>query len=488
MKRTKLITKSFQPKAWLFLLSFVLVGLGCQRDDLEPITEPQSTLRRIVTSEDIPEVKNTLLRKMGIKDDAKLFSANNGERTNELLIDWEHIKQLVDTTGRETYAFGILDTDPNPQVFYNLILRYSENKEAHQPFILKYTMDEDFLEEYLQTNSLENFRGKVQKIIIIDPLSNNHLQGRAALDGDEGGITVGEPCPNESPVNGGGNDSGSGGSVPTYECSSYLVTTIWYSQACSPSGCEEPVEIGQEQSIVTECGWVNENEAAGSDSDCDPETGEIPIIRIIPDPLDLILRDHNLSDEDLQKLRAALNELIDSQCVYGKMFNHLTSNNVKLGFEYDPTTSVGAFDHTTGTIRFRDTHAITSHTLREEMFHAYQHQFYRSGLGAYTNSGRSNIEFEVKFMIDLMSYVGGHGLCCTAFPSAAANYPEIFADYNAWILEITNDGYSIPNFADIESEYFEWLDVFRDINSAYDYPVDITLNPTAAFNLMNKCR
>lgn len=292
MTRKKLITKSLSSKAWLLMLGLVFAGLSCQKEDFEPLEEPRSTLRRIVTHADIPGVVTTLREKMGMPEEATLFSANRGESESLLSIDWDRIKQLIDTTGRETYAFGINDTETDPHVFYNLIFRYSENKEAHQPFILKYTMDEDFLSEYLQTNSLEDFRGKVQKILLKDPLSNNHLQGRAALGGDEGGITVGEPCPNETPVNGGGNDSGSGGSLPTYECSSYLVTTTWYSQACSPSGCEPPVEIGQEQSIVTECGWVNENEVAGSDSDCDPETGEIPIIQ--PDGLTTFICNKNI--------------------------------------------------------------------------------------------------------------------------------------------------------------------------------------------------
>ncbi len=284
--------------AWF--LAMMLIVMGCQRDDEVPFEEPPSVKRMVVTAEDIPDVKNTLLQKIGITSEARLFSSNNGDKATELSIDWDHIKQLVDTTGRETYVFGIDDTDPDPHVFYNLVIRYSDNKEAHQPFLLRYKMDEDFFSEYVRTNSLENFRGTTQKIPI-NGTSDTPERSRAFLDGDVGGIDVGEPCPEENPVNGGGGNDLGGGSGPTYECSQYLVTTTWYSQTCTRSGCEPPVEIGQEQSIVTECGWVNENSAAVGNDNCNPETGEIPIVRRTEtrcddDPLALMMiTDYNSS-------------------------------------------------------------------------------------------------------------------------------------------------------------------------------------------------
>ncbi len=271
------MNKLFQFKS-IWVLALVFCIIGCQREDELPFEEPPSIKRMVVTSEDIPDVKSTLLQKIGIKSDAKLFSANNGDRVSELSIDWDHIKQLIDTTGRETYAFGIEDNDPDPRVFYNLIIRYNEDHEAHQPFLLRYKMDDDFLLDYIRTNSLQDFRGTTQKIPIKSG-SKTPERSRAFLDGNTGGISVDDPCPNENPVNssGGGNDPGSGGG-PTYECSQYLVTTTWYSQTCTRSGCEPPVEVGQEQSIVTECGWVYENNAANTEDDCRQETGEIPIV------------------------------------------------------------------------------------------------------------------------------------------------------------------------------------------------------------------
>lgn len=266
----------------VWMLTMMILIMGCQRDDEIPFKEPPSVKRMIVTAQDIPDVTSTLLQKMGLRNGFNTFSANHGESTNRLSIDWDRIKQLVDTTGRETYTLGIGDNDPNPRIFYNLVIRFSENHEAHQPFLLKYTMDDDFLMEYVQTNSLKNFKGTIQKIQIKDPENTGHGRSDAFLDGDGGGISLGDPCPDETPVNGGGggggNDPGSGGGS-TYECTTYIVTTTWYSQACSASGCDAPVVIGIEESIETECGWTNENNAAGISDDCDPETGEIPIVR-----------------------------------------------------------------------------------------------------------------------------------------------------------------------------------------------------------------
>lgn len=271
------MNRLFQFRTICFLVIMLSIW-GCQREDEIPLEELPTVKRMLVTAQDIPDVKNTLLQKMGMKSDGKLYSSNNGEQTNELSIDWDHIKQLVDTAGRETYTFGVADTDPDPRIFYNLIIRYNEDHEAHQPFLLRYKMDEDFLSEYLQTGSLESFRGTTQKIPIRST-SSTPQRSRAFLDGDIGGISVDDPCPDENPINGGGGGSDpSTGSGPTYDCYSFLVTTTWYSQTCTRSGCEDPVEIGEEQSIVTECGWTSENNAAGTDDPCNPETGEIPIV------------------------------------------------------------------------------------------------------------------------------------------------------------------------------------------------------------------
>lgn len=470
-------------KWWLALLLIIVVG--CQQDEVVPIEEPKATIRRIVTAKDVPEVAQTLLQKIGLSDGNSLFSANTGETTSQLKINWDQIMQLVDTTGRETYAFGLQDLDDDPKTFYNLIMRYNADHQAHRPYILKYTMADDFVEEFYATGSLANFKGATQKIMINRPASGTP-RGTAFLGAGDGGLTVGEPCPGETSI-GGGGDGGSGGEDSAYECHSYLVTNIWYSQACSSGVCDPPVEISRSQSIVTECGWTNGSTSADGSNDCEPDDGEIPIITIIPDPLDLIMGNNELSPADTEKLRATLNELLDSQCVYQQMFNHLTSNNIKIDFGYNPNTSSGGFNYRTGAIGFRNSDNITLATLKEELFHAYQHDHYTGGLGQYTGTGRSNIEFEAKFMADLIETVYGNGFCCTAFGSAANNYPQVVIDYNLWLSAITDGGSYTPEFSDIILDYFYWMGIFRQLNPAYNYPITTALNPTAAFDLINEC-
>ena len=252
--------------------------MGCHQDDETPIEEPKATIRRIITAEDVPEVKQTLLKKIGLASDASLFSANTGETTNQLKINWNKIKQLIDTTGRETYAFGLEDLDENPQTFYNLVMRYNADHQAHRPYILKYTMASDFAEEYYQTGSLANFKGTVQKIMINQP-GNSTPRGSAFLDSGDGGLTVGDHCPSGTPVGGGIDEPGDGDGSRTWDCKTYVTTQYWNTTVCYEGICETRSEIVG-SSVTTECGYTNRG-SANNDNDCDPDEGETPVVEPI---------------------------------------------------------------------------------------------------------------------------------------------------------------------------------------------------------------
>ena len=127
---------------------------------------------------------------MGLSNALNKLSVNDGESTSPFTINWDRIKQLVDSTGRETYTFGLTVDDNNPATFYNLVLRYSINHEAHTPFILKYKMSDDFLPQYQATGSLAGFEGTVQKILI----------NRAAYSERRGNPAFGEEEPDVSLV------------------------------------------------------------------------------------------------------------------------------------------------------------------------------------------------------------------------------------------------------------------------------------------------
>lgn len=269
--------------AWWPMLLLALAA--CQRADEVPLdTLPVERKRMIVQATDIPEVTTTLLSRLGSRSEERLFSVNAGEASYPFFIDWERIKQLVEPDGREVYTFGLAVTDGNPATFYNLVLKYNQNHEAHQPYILKYKMSDSFLAQYQATGSLVGFEGTVQKILINAPSVGIDRRGNAFLDPD-GETPIGEPCSEETPLNdgptpGSGNsgdpDPGSDNGA-SYQCTTYLITTTWYTQVCAGGSCTETV-ASIEYSYETECGWSSGSEAAGLETGCEPEEGEIPIV------------------------------------------------------------------------------------------------------------------------------------------------------------------------------------------------------------------
>ncbi len=270
-------------KWWALIL---LVLPGCQRDDGAPFEEPVSESRMVVSAEDIPELKATLLKKMQSGDNAKLFSANMGAENN-LAIDWQRVMQLIDSTGQKTYTFAIADEDDDPFSFYNLVMKYSALGDAHEPFLMKYTMSEGFIPEYLSTGSLENFQGTVKKIRI-SRNSGTKSSYNSKAPADSRGVASGEDdsCPGTTV--GSGSNNGGGDTPPDannppdsggVSCETYIVTNTWYSQACGGGTCEEPIVTGRNSSVVTICNREGDKgeAAGGGENDCDPDEGEIPI-------------------------------------------------------------------------------------------------------------------------------------------------------------------------------------------------------------------
>jgi len=120
--------KSIQLTLCLLLLLFIS---ACQTQDEIPI-EPDIQ-RRIVSSSDIPQVTSSLLNELGLRNGVKGFSVFTEGNELGVAINWDKVKQLIDTTGKQTYTFAIEDQDNNPNTFYNLIFQLSPDNEPFQP-------------------------------------------------------------------------------------------------------------------------------------------------------------------------------------------------------------------------------------------------------------------------------------------------------------------------------------------------------------------
>ncbi len=269
-------------KVALALILVLVVPWACQSPvDEQPVEEP-GTKRRVVSAGDIPGVVNKLQVKLGLPAGVDQFSTAGGAEggTQQLKINWDEILQIVDSTGRETYTFAIEDEDGSVATFYNLILQLNADKQAYQPFLLKYEMDEEFVPVYLSTGTLEGFSGRLTKIVLNGNLG---IDRRGTANRGTGLDVDGAVCPSGSVSFDSGGGSGGGGwstdppdiadpdPVTQVKCTVYADVTDWYQADGTYMGRDY-------HSIWVECEDVVNSSA--DDDPCAPLSGEIGILDI----------------------------------------------------------------------------------------------------------------------------------------------------------------------------------------------------------------
>ncbi|MCF0075613.1 hypothetical protein LZD49_34390 [Dyadobacter sp. CY261] len=171
-------------------------------------------------------------------------------------------------------------------------------------------------------------------------------------------------------------------------------------------------------------------------------------------------------------VNANLNEFILS-CLGKSFYVGLTSTATRVEWGIDPATpGLGAYSPANKTIMFPNTSAISPQTLMEELFHAYQDNFYIGGTNQYVLSGRQNIEFEAKLFRDIFGVLEGG----TGFSSLTVG-PQYNSQYFTWLMAITDNGTKVPSdYSVISSQYFYWMDKFVQANPGYNQPGMLTLN------------
>lgn len=297
--------KSMKPTFCLLLLFFIA---ACQSQDETP-TELE-TQRHIVSSSDIPEVTSKLLSQLGLRNGGKGFSVYTEGNELGIAIDWDKVKQLIDTTGKQTYTFNVKDQDNDPNTFYNLIFQLSAENEPYQPYLMKYTMDDAFAAAYYSGQAdFSNFQGTVKKIRVQgfgNTTSNSY-------NDDEGGqVLVGESCPGGSQFNNNNNQgtAGSGGvsfgnpPVGGYDpeddwmCEVYIQETDWWTCVSSAESTHCRITETTYEITYENCGSNSAMSSSDDDGLCQPTDDSIPIIE--PDSYCIYWIDMGLNCSDME--------------------------------------------------------------------------------------------------------------------------------------------------------------------------------------------
>ena len=208
--------------------------------------------------------------------------------------------------------------------------------------------------------------------------------------------------------------------------------------------------------------------------------------------LSTIANKHSLAADQIYILYQIADELWN-ECGYQFMQTYITDAQFKFNdIRIDPTLlspDEAGYDPVTGNLLFYSAGEMNPDYFREEFVHLYQDSHYAGGIAQYTNTGKSNIEFEAKLMIDILCVLKG-----TACPALGAT-PANGTDYLTWIDAITNLYTALPSYSDLfvkqsnwgNKDYWDFLDDFKNDPSrpSYNKPIDYDLFPDALLGLNN---
>lgn len=185
----------------------------------------------------------------------------------------------------------------------------------------------------------------------------------------------------------------------------------------------------------------------------------------------LKITEHLDSKIPTSTINAALAEMCTEK-EYSYLYELDKNNNYKFSnVLIDPTINEKAtavYNVETREFKFYDVSAINALTLTEEFLHMNQHYCY-NGLGKYWGKGMSNIEFEAKFIQDVINY---RGFMPTQFLSQGKYHTTEFLGWMDTFAESSD----FPTFSQVKTGIngYTWWDFIEDFRQEH-----ITIKPYA---------
>jgi hypothetical protein len=205
-----------------------------------------------------------------------------------------------------------------------------------------------------------------------------------------------------------------------------------------------------------------------------------------------IMRDHCLTDGQLNLLNQTVNDYISGQgdqvsrCIHKAIYLKMKANN-KIGFCVDSITYAnvagnGLYNPVSKTLFWKSGLGVGHVPLfGHEYFHAFQDAHYTNGIQQYGNVGFPNIEFEQALFYDLIN--GSEH--ATAMGIYAPQ--EVVDEYRSWLTTITNADEKFPKqFSDFGGWYFHFLGLFYQHSSYQNHgSIDNNLKPNALLSIFS---
>ena len=210
-KRT--LKKVLQFGILLFGISLLL--WNCEKEDMKASIVLQELddkyHSRTITLDDIYDVKKYLDDLMPQQRDINKTSEVEGA-----IFDEDHVLEVIDTLQNTNYSLRFTYPDTPQGEFYNLVIGRTPEGVLKTPFVLKYTCDDNFLEDYIAHDfNMYYFKGMVKTHVYTDFFSVDAFSrttGSCPPELD----AVGDPVACEQAPIDGSDTSGGGGDGGNY--------------------------------------------------------------------------------------------------------------------------------------------------------------------------------------------------------------------------------------------------------------------------------
>ena len=198
---------------------------NCEKEDLKASIVLQELddkyHSRTIALDDIYDVKKHLDDLMPQRD------INKTSEVEGAIFDEDHVLEVIDTLQNTNYSLRFTYPDTPPGEFYNLVIGRTPEGVLKTPFVLKYTCDDNFLEDYIAHDfNMYYFKGMVKMHVYTDffsvdafsrttgscPPELDAVGDPVACEENPIGIGTGSGGPGSSSGGPGGSPGGPGGS------------------------------------------------------------------------------------------------------------------------------------------------------------------------------------------------------------------------------------------------------------------------------------
>lgn len=177
-------------KTGILLLGILAITTNCEKEIIieTPNVESQSVGTRIenISSNEAPQIINAITSLTG-NTALKSTLYSKTLKYKKARINLDRILKIKNKKNIANYTFNILIQDSPINEFYNLIVNEDASKKIKEPYVIKYVVDDDALDNFLANNNdFSYFKGKTYILPFNSFFESFDLQSKSSTS---------DPCP-----------------------------------------------------------------------------------------------------------------------------------------------------------------------------------------------------------------------------------------------------------------------------------------------------